>query len=591
MDTREKLRQALLQSYLPREMSGQLCFLCGKWGALLSPHLIEYYHDSKYRQPAGLVPTSEARGRVRGFVPVCVSCAPRCPKCGLPIRTNWVNRTIAQLQRSAPHLAVKPGLGSCRHFHPLLNTRSYFRRLTQLHGRIVPPEQDSPPQGPVDPPPSAKSFVRQRAGSSASPAPNSPLPVPAMKFILILMVVNTLLFTAAKLTGIPLWQVLVAEAIAYAIWIAWKAWFSVAQQLANQASHMGWSAVGTVKDGNGYRDSLLQRDGVVAKISFQKKCVFVVEPQESGPYKDFVEIERWIGAKSEREPAHRKQSIAPGAFESSTKVDYFERVDGLLAAKGLRDEFKLLQGWDHEFGKATARLCEVCEQLQESPIVTAAFIAESMEYHKKSRDVALSYLARLESGFRVKLDHPDWAAELEAEQRKKDELNDSEPNELHDTLDELVGQAFEFVSSNCHNDDKSKSYKDFRLQAEVVAYIATFDAQINAKLDIHPSEWNTFKAGVENRMLALRDDGHQRSGIVSTPNGGQAFASFSSTYWTRLDNLESVIQSGGIQALALRLVCEEGYRPCTAENLAHFIQELSDDARGSLLPKIASLFL
>jgi hypothetical protein len=412
-----------------------------------------------------------------------------------------------------------------------------------------------------------------------------------MKFILILLIVNTVLFTVAKLTGVPLWQVLIAEAVAYAIWIAWKAWFSVAQQLTNQASHMGWRAVGTIKDEEGYRDTLLQRDGVVARISFQRKCVFVIEPQESGPYKDFLEIEQWItNAKGKSESAHRQQTIAARAVESFTKFDYFERVDGLLAAKGLRDEFKLLQGWDDEFGKASARLCAVCEQLQESPIVTAAFLVESMEYHKKSRDVALSYLARLESGFKVQLDHPDWAAQLEAEQRKKDQLNDSEPNELHDTLDELVGQAFEYVSSNCHNDDKSRSYTDFRLQAEVVAYIATFNAQMSAKQDIHSSEWNTFKAGVENRMLALRDDGHQRSGIVSTPNGGQAFASFSSTYWTRLDDLESVIRSGGIQALALRLVCEEGYGPCNADNLAQFIQELSDDAHGSLLPKLASLF-
>ena len=115
-----------------------------------------------------------------------------------------------------------------------------------------------------------------------------------MKFILILMVVNTVLFTGAKLTGIPVWQVLVAEAIAYAIWIGWKAWFSPAQQLTNQASHMGWRAVGTVKDEDGYRDTLLQRDGVVVRISFQRKCVFIVEPEERGPYKDFVELERTL---------------------------------------------------------------------------------------------------------------------------------------------------------------------------------------------------------------------------------------------------------------------------------------------------------
>lgn len=108
------------------------------------------------------------------------------------------------------------------------------------------------------------------------------------------MVVNTVLFTGAMLTGFPVWQVLVAEAIAYAIWVGWKAWFSAAQQLANQASYMGWRAVGTVKDEDGYRDTLLQRDGVVVRISFQRQCVFILEPEESGPYRDFVEIERTL---------------------------------------------------------------------------------------------------------------------------------------------------------------------------------------------------------------------------------------------------------------------------------------------------------
>ena len=117
-----------------------------------------------------------------------------------------------------------------------------------------------------------------------------------MKFLLILMVVNTILFTIAKLTNIPVWQILIAEAVGYGCWIAWKAWFSAAQQLTNQASHMGWRAVGTVKDENGYRDTLLQRDDVVARVSFQQKCVFIVEPEESGPYKDFVEIERALAA-------------------------------------------------------------------------------------------------------------------------------------------------------------------------------------------------------------------------------------------------------------------------------------------------------
>ncbi len=113
-----------------------------------------------------------------------------------------------------------------------------------------------------------------------------------MKLLLILFAINTVAFTVAKLAAIPVWQVLIAEVVLFAVWVCWKAWFSKAQKLVNQAAHMGWLAVGTVRDEDGFRDSLLKRDGVVARVSFQRKCVFIVEPHESGPFKDFVEIER-----------------------------------------------------------------------------------------------------------------------------------------------------------------------------------------------------------------------------------------------------------------------------------------------------------
>ena len=386
------------------------------------------------------------------------------------------------------------------------------------------------------------------------------------------------------------WILLSAVVTAVAARHFWRLYSHPYNLLIRQAANMDWIAAGAIPYPDGIKNIRLRRAGMLAEVSFKQLNVQLLEPQVEEPFKDFLAIERWIGARSDNGAAHSTKSSAVNNNEKFDQGEYFKRVDGLLAAKGLRDEFMLLQGWDREFGEASARLCAAGERTQESPIVMAAFIAESMEYHKKSRDIALSYLARLESGFKAKLAHPDWAAELEAEQRKRNELADDEPNELHDTLDEIVGQAFEFVTSNCHANDKGKSYADYRLQAEVVAYVASFNAQRNAKMDIHPSEWNTFKAGVENRMLALLDDGHQRSGMINTPGGGQAFASFVSTYWNRMDDLEAFLESQGMPALAQRLVQEEDFGPCSASEIAQFIQDLSEDARRSLLPKIVSLF-
>lgn len=140
-DPRAGLREALLHSYQPREMFGQECFFCGKTDSLMSPNLLEYYHDSKYKKNVGLVPTSESRGRVRGYIPICVNCAQRCTKCGLPIRTKWVERMAEQVRTRAPHLKLVFGQGYCRHMHPVLNLSSYLKPLLRLGGTALAPEE------------------------------------------------------------------------------------------------------------------------------------------------------------------------------------------------------------------------------------------------------------------------------------------------------------------------------------------------------------------------------------------------------------------------------------------------------------------
>jgi len=115
-----------------------------------------------------------------------------------------------------------------------------------------------------------------------------------MNFLIALFIISTVLFTGAKLMDIPIWYVVAAEFMFFVAWISTKAWLSTAQQLVNQASYMGWVFVGKVKDERGFRDTLLERSGVIARVSFTQKCVYLSEPVESGPYKDFVEIENYL---------------------------------------------------------------------------------------------------------------------------------------------------------------------------------------------------------------------------------------------------------------------------------------------------------
>lgn len=115
-----------------------------------------------------------------------------------------------------------------------------------------------------------------------------------MRFLVFLAVINTVLFTAAKLADISTVWVVGVEVCCYVLWIAWKAWWHPAQQLTNQAVHMHWTAAGMVRDEKGFRDTLLQKDGIVVRISYQRRDVEIIEPFPAGPFKDFVEIDRFL---------------------------------------------------------------------------------------------------------------------------------------------------------------------------------------------------------------------------------------------------------------------------------------------------------
>lgn len=112
-----------------------------------------------------------------------------------------------------------------------------------------------------------------------------------LKFLLVIAVLNTILFTIARWLEVSIWWVIGIEIVGY---ILWKAWSNPAQQLVNQAAYMNWVAIGMEKDEDGYRDTLLKKEGVTAKVSFQDRCVYLVEPYAAGPFKDFIEVDHYL---------------------------------------------------------------------------------------------------------------------------------------------------------------------------------------------------------------------------------------------------------------------------------------------------------
>ncbi len=108
------------------------------------------------------------------------------------------------------------------------------------------------------------------------------------------------------------------------------------------------------------------------------------------------------------------------AGKSRISIEYSVKIRSLLSVKGRAEEFESLCGWDEEYGKATASVCAYAELSNENPVVVASFMLDSIEQYHQNRDVALTHLTRLASGFKARIENPELAAKMDAEQAEKE---------------------------------------------------------------------------------------------------------------------------------------------------------------------------
>jgi hypothetical protein len=111
---------------------------------------------------------------------------------------------------------------------------------------------------------------------------------------LILVVLLLLVNAALVLSGVALWQGVIVNIVLVPVLIVGSVLLSKPQRLAWQAQRLGWEFCGFERDESGFKDSLLARQGIVAKISWSRKCVFIVSPSVSGPLADFAAVERYL---------------------------------------------------------------------------------------------------------------------------------------------------------------------------------------------------------------------------------------------------------------------------------------------------------
>ena len=126
--------------------------------------------------------------------------------------------------------------------------------------------------------------------------------------------------------------------IGYLIYQGWKAWIDPATQLGRQAAHMNWAIDGYVKR-DGLRHTCYKRDGLKTMVDADKNEVVLLLPDNSQTFKDFVELENWLGGA---------KAIALDKSEYMRKL----HDDGVL----LKEFISELTEWPEDQAKAATHI-------------------------------------------------------------------------------------------------------------------------------------------------------------------------------------------------------------------------------------------
>ena len=199
----------------------------------------------------------------------------------------------------------------------------------------------------------------------------------------------------------------------------WRTYNHPATVLVRQGANMNWVARGTVKDSRGYRNTRLVRDGVEVELSYSPVEVRLIKPFQPHAFPDFLALERWLAARE----ATNHDAITD-LEDDPTSDTFCVQVEKQIALRGYSDELLAVQGTDQEYCTILFKAWLAADKAEEDPKVVAAFTLTSIEYYDKNRDVALSYLKRLESGWNAMVAHPHLAAQLKQNAIEAQQLED-----------------------------------------------------------------------------------------------------------------------------------------------------------------------
>jgi hypothetical protein len=135
------------------------------------------------------------------------------------------------------------------------------------------------------------------------------------------------------------WWILGAILAVIVIRFLWRGYNHPSHVLGRQSANMNWVAVGRVSDIDGYKNLKVSRDGMEAIISFKNGNVILAKPFCITPFKDFMEIERWL-ATIEKNAAKEKHAT------DDRETSYYEAVNDYITSHGLYEPLLELQGTD-----------------------------------------------------------------------------------------------------------------------------------------------------------------------------------------------------------------------------------------------------
>lgn len=144
---------------------------------------------------------------------------------------------------------------------------------------------------------------------------------------------------------------------------------------------MNWMASGREKDKDGFKNIKLKRGCLEAIVNFKQENVSLLTPIRPKPFKDFIELERWL-------------AVCGGGPETKSEADYLKLINiMLLEHKSLRIYFNLLD--DDNWAIAAMKMQKSAYSAGISRLVTSGLIVDAMRIYSEDPDLSTQFLENL----------------------------------------------------------------------------------------------------------------------------------------------------------------------------------------------------